>query len=272
MEKKPLLRAWNALGRVDAKLSGDSLPGTGGDAVLMFHSIGDGGFDDISPSVFRSLIARLNETVRFVDLPELFRTDAEKRRVALTFDDGYKGYHNNVVPILAEFDAPSTVFVVASTLETGSTTVDESVRKHSMSPEQVATVANKNLVTIGNHTLTHPNLQSITSRERLREEIVCAKTTIEDKIGTSVDRFCYPYNNVSREAVAVVRECHEWATAGGGWETVLSVDTNPYLIPRVNAARPWWRVRWHLLDRGTHLARGADELQAFVAWVLGQTP
>jgi peptidoglycan/xylan/chitin deacetylase (PgdA/CDA1 family) len=267
MQDGSLLRVWNALGRVDARLTGGTLPATGGDGVLMFHSIGDSGFDDLSPSAFRSLIARLDETVTFVDLPELFKTDSTERRVALTFDDGYEGYHDHVVPILKEFDAPSTVFVVASTLGNGPVTVDENVRGRFMSPEQVASVADEDLVTVGNHTMTHPSLPSVTSRERLREEVTDAKTTIENELGVSVERFCYPYNNVSRAAVSVVRQSHDWAVWGGGWRETLSMQTHPSLVPRVNGAQPWWQLRWHLLDRGKHLARSAEEGLSFLRCV-----
>jgi peptidoglycan/xylan/chitin deacetylase (PgdA/CDA1 family) len=238
----------------------------------MFHSVGDGAFENLTPTAFRELLSRLNDSVTFVDLPEIFETQAPERRIPLTFDNGYRGFHDHVVPILNEYEAPVTVFAVAGTLRQESLSVDEHVDGNYMSPAQLTAVADDELVSIGNHTMTHTNLQAVESSQRLHEEIVEAKTVLEDELGVPVDRFCYPYNNVSREVVSVVKDSHKWAVCGGGWEARLSMATNPYLIPRVNGAKQWWRVRWHLLDRGTHLARGADELQSFVACILGQTP
>lgn len=260
MQDGLLLRAWNALGRVDAGLTGGHLPATGGDGVLMFHSIGDGAHEDLPPTAFRSLIARLDESVTFVDIPELFETESDERRIALTFDDGYEGYHDYVVPILEEFDAPSTVFVVANTLRDGPEPLQEAFREDVMPSDKVAAVADNELVTVGNHTMSHPNLQSVSDHQRLYEEIVRAKEIIEDEIGVSVNRFCYPYNDQTPAALTMVRDSHDFGVAGGGWATILETDTNPYLIPRVNAARPWWRIRWHLLNRSTHLALGIRHL------------
>jgi hypothetical protein len=45
---------------------------------------------------------------------------------------------------------------------------------------------------------------------------------------------------------------------------ILDTDTNPYQVPRINAARPWWLIRWHLLDKSTHLALGVKHLLKYI--------
>jgi peptidoglycan/xylan/chitin deacetylase (PgdA/CDA1 family) len=266
MEGGTLLRAWNALGRVDTIFTDQDIPAEGGDAILMFHSIGGGGHDNLSPTVFRSLISKLNKKVNLVDLPELFETEADERRIALTFDDGYEDYYDHVVPILRDFDAPSTVFIVASTLRNESVSFYKNVDGPFMSSKQLREIADEDLVTIGNHSLTHSNLGSVRSRERLQDEIINAKQIIETDIGVSVNRFCYPYNDLTPEAASVVKRSHDWGVAGGGWEVILDTDTNPYQVPRINAARPWWLIRWQLLDRSTHLALGVKHLLKYIRW------
>jgi peptidoglycan/xylan/chitin deacetylase (PgdA/CDA1 family) len=259
-----MLQVWNALGWLDCRLSNGDVPSVGSDAVLMFHSVGDGGFDDLSPSTFRGLLERLGETVEFVDLPIIYEEPSKRRRVALTFDDGYEGFHDHVVPILEDLGAPATVFVVAGTLTDEQLQVDEAVSGQYMTPAQLQEVAASNLVTIGNHTMTHRNLRNVTSVKKLAYEITDAKRLLEDCLDIDIDRFCYPYNDYTSAAVGVVRRTHEYGVRGGGWEETLSISTNPYLIPRINGSREWWRVRWHLLDRSAHLATGVKELRAAV--------
>jgi len=257
-----ILRVWNSLGRLDAAIRGDEVPATGSDGVLMFHSVGDGAFDNLSPDTFRERIERFNRTVTFADLPEIYENPSEDRRIVLTFDDGYRGFYEHVVPILHEFDIPATVFVVARTLEDQSFVVNEGIGDGYMTPEQLAELANDDLVTIGNHTMTHPDLHELSSPEQLRTEIVAARCLIEEELDTTVDRFCYPGNRSTPVATSIVNDSHNYAVSGGGWKATVSPRTNPYLIPRVNGASERWRVRWHLLDESTHLARSIDEFRA----------
>jgi peptidoglycan/xylan/chitin deacetylase (PgdA/CDA1 family) len=259
-----MLRAWNALGWLDYQLSDGTVPSAGSDAVLMFHSVGDRAFDDLSPASFRRRLQRLDETVEFVDLPTIYEEPSDRKRVALTFDDGYRGFYEHVVPALDDLDIPATVFVVAGTLTDGQLRVDEAVDGRYMSPTQLRDVASADPVTIGNHTMTHPNLGDITAPKQLEREIADAKHLLEDYLDVTVDRFCYPYNDYTPAAVRVARRTHEYAVRGGGWEQTVSIHTNPYLIPRVNGSREWWRLRWHLLDRSAHLATAVKEFRAAV--------
>ncbi|MDI6780495.1 MAG: polysaccharide deacetylase family protein [bacterium] len=94
----------------------------------------------------------------------------------------------------------------------------------------------------GGHTLTHPNLPSL-SREEMRKEIEESKKVIEERLGEPVILFSYPnggatshYNEVVKE---VVQECGyvNATTSDGG-----VVDTNSALY-----AMPRWGVD-NLLD------------------------
>jgi len=253
-------RVWEGLGRLDAFLSDGEVPATGRDAILMFHSVGDDAFDDVSPTVFRRLLERLSETVEFVDLPTVHRDVTEQKRIALTFDDGYAGFPEHVVPVLNDLGVPATVFVVAATLRDESLYVDDEIGEQYMTAAELRGLVDERQVTIGNHTMTHPNLETVDDGARLEREIIDAKRLLEDELDVSVDRFCYPYNNYTAVAHNLVRRSHEYAVCGGGWKRAVSIHANPYLLPRVNGAVEWWRLRWHLLDRSSRLATAADEL------------
>ena len=49
---------------------------------------------------------------------------------------------------------------------------------------------------IGSHSLTHPYLSKI-DPQKAWEEINTSKVILEDKLGTEIRAFCYPYGGLS---------------------------------------------------------------------------
>jgi peptidoglycan/xylan/chitin deacetylase (PgdA/CDA1 family) len=66
------------------------------------------------------------------------------------------------------------------------------------------------VVTIGSHTLTHPILPSI-SDEALEREIVDSRRILEQRLGRTVDLFCYPNGSLDRRVHAVVARTYRAA-------------------------------------------------------------
>jgi hypothetical protein len=109
-----------------------------------------------------------------------------------------------------------------------------------VSADQLATLAEHDLVTIGNHTKSHPRLPRIEDEATLREEIVGAREALEAMIDAPVREFCYPYYRYDERSLAVVRESHDYAVAGPpghpvvGPEGGIDADTDPCLVPRID--------------------------------------
>ena len=101
-----LLRGWRAVAYVGyySRLTAVYDDGTNG--VLRYHSVGGGFYDNISPARLRKDIAYLDSEYEIVDLPAV-RDSEGTNKVALTFDDGYRDFYRNVVPIL-EFGETET--------------------------------------------------------------------------------------------------------------------------------------------------------------------
>jgi peptidoglycan/xylan/chitin deacetylase (PgdA/CDA1 family) len=66
-------------------------------------------------------------------------------------------------------------------------------------------------VEIGGHTVTHPQLDTLT-RTSVREEVAGCKRRIEDALGHRVDAFAYPHGYSSRTVRRLVREAG-WTSA-----------------------------------------------------------
>jgi len=221
--------------------------------VLVYHSVGGGGYDDISPDRFRRQLEWLTATYDLVDLPAVLER-GERKRVALTFDDALRSFHGTVRPLLREFSVPATVFAIGAAVSDPPGI--ETIRGEPlMTAEQLRAAADDPLVTVGSHTANHVALSGITDDTALREEINGGTERIEAEVGVSVDRFSYPFYEFSEEAREIVSERHGYAVRGGGSESLIDATTDPYLLPRINGAAPLSTLKFTVSDAKKHLTR-----------------
>jgi len=239
--------SWRLCAALDARL-GVGTPGTR-NAVMMYHSVngGEGNATGrrFDPEALRAQLAWLDARYDIVDLPEVLETGATPR-VALTFDDGYRDFRTHALPVLRAFDAPATVFVIADRIGGRS---GNGVAY--LDADDVAVLGDADRITVGNHTRTHAHLDRLDS-DAIRDEIVGAQERLESRFGLDVTRFCYPYSDHSLAAVDVVRESHDYATAGDG---LIARRADPALLPRIDGAQPPSVVHWELTGAAERLRR-----------------
>jgi len=259
------LRLWATLANLNATLgASDALDGTG-NAVLMYHSVGNSfGYPDgsvYSAARFRDDLRYISDNYELVDLPRVLETDTPDKRVALTFDDGFRDFYTTALPILREFDAPCTVFLVSDIVlgNLSPTTVfdldaTEAANVETMDATDVSALVDDDLVTIGNHTRTHPNLKTLDDDRDLADEVVGGKRSLEDRFDIEVTRFCYPGGRFDDRSVQCVREAHDVAvTVDRGLLHDSAVD--PMLVPRIDGSRARSVVKWELSDLGDGVRR-----------------
>jgi peptidoglycan/xylan/chitin deacetylase (PgdA/CDA1 family) len=221
--------------------------------VLVYHSVGGGGYDDVPPDRFRRQLEWLTATYDLVDLPAVLER-GERKRVALTFDDALRSFHETVRPLLREFSVPATVFAIGAAVSDPPGI--ETIRGEPlMTAEQLRAAAADPLVTIGSHTMNHVSLPEIDDDAELRTEIDGGTERIEREVGVSVDRFCYPFYEWSEEARGIVSERHDYAVRGGGSTVLIDETTDPYLIPRINGAAPLSTLKFTVSDTKKHVTR-----------------
>ena len=133
--------------------------------VLMYHAVADDpwGWEGLfmTPEGMRShlqwLLDNGYDPIFFSDLAHI---DDYDRPVILTFDDGYNDNYTELLPILQEFGAKATVFVIAGNVD---------VNPNFMTSEQVKALADSGLVDIQSHTVNHMELASLTEEQQLTE-------------------------------------------------------------------------------------------------------
>lgn len=186
--------------------------------ILMYHYVNDEeplkSKLGISPKTFERQMRFLREhKYNILSLDELADLIKNKKKmppktVAITFDDGYLDNYTNVFPVLKKYRIPATIFVV----------VDRLGRRYGndyyVDAAQLKEMLDSGLITIGSHSLSHPNLSEDLSEDELKKEIGQSKQTLEEMLAVPIKFFSYPFGGVSRKARDLVREFGYKAAVG----------------------------------------------------------
>lgn len=103
-----------------------------------------------------------------------------RNSVVITIDDGYKD-NLGAVKILKEFEFPATLFV----------TVNRIGKPEFLSEADIRSILQETKITLGSHTLTHPDLPAI-SNEELKKELSGSKHALERQFKTRIETLAYP--------------------------------------------------------------------------------
>ncbi len=168
--------------------------------ILMYHRVARlGAYDQltVTPERFEQQIAALASRWRPIGLPaavdQLEAGTPAANAVAVTFDDGYRDNLVHALPVLRRHRVPATIFVTA---RFGDGTLrhpryaGEPGRLH-LDWDEIAALASEPGITIGSHSLTHPHLTRLDDAA-VDAEIAGSRTEIAERIGRTVDFFCYP--------------------------------------------------------------------------------
>ena len=190
-------------------------------AVLTFHSVdGSGSVLSIAPGELRSLVQSIRRGGHtIVPLRDLLEEPAAGGRIALTFDDGVRSLHDHALGVLADLDAPATVFLTTGWLGRDNqwpTMPADAPRMAMLDWSQVDDLRRAGWA-IEAHTVNHPDLRELSDAEIDRELADC-DAAIADRTGTRPTIFAYPYGHWDERVEARVAGRYDFAvTAGMGF-------------------------------------------------------
>lgn len=268
-EPRPAL--WRVLAALDWQLQVTATFSGSADAILLYHSVGGvSGADyrwDLPTAIFREQLRVLAARFKIVDLVEIAENPgADRKRVAITFDDGFASVADAALPVLREFDAPATVFLSPAFLDWERSSLF--CRRHNLpdmaadaalSTEAAAKLASDPLITIGNHTETHPNLGDLSSRSMIEAEVRAGKRGLEERLGVSVERFSYPYGVVDERARCVVADLHDLAVTSQ--PALVGPSADPYALSRLDGCQPTSTLCFEVTDAADRLRRIVRRIQ-----------
>ena len=143
-----------------------------------------------------------------------------KKSVLLTFDDGYKGVYTYAIPELKKRDMKATFFILVNFLDV----------LEGDYPYLTTELANDPLFSIGSHTLTHPYLNLLDEKEKVKE-IAESKKFLEEIVGREVKSFAYPTGAYDKSVIKAV--------IAAGYDVAFSVQDRGILheLPRYSIPR-----------------------------------
>lgn len=176
--------------------------------ILTYHSLEDSGsVISTSPSAFgmqMKYLAQngyqslsLAEAVVFIDERKPFPAKA----FVMTFDDGYQNNYTRAFPIMREFGFKGTIFLISAYCEKSWPGDGSSLEARPMLSWSEIKEMHKYGIEFGAHTSTHPDLTRIPIGQA-EWEVRQSKEAIQDRLGTEVTTFAYPYGRLN----AIVRE------------------------------------------------------------------
>ena len=206
---------------VDTSLipSGRSVP------VLMYHGVSNEpwGLEGLfmAPESLRQHLRFFRENgydlLFFSDLTHL---DDYDKPVLLTFDDGYLDNYSQLFPILQEFQAKATVFMIAHNVD---------YNPNFMTGSQIKELADSGLVDMQSHTVNHQELASM-SPEQQRAEMRDSQLMLARITGKIPYVLSYPAGKYNDDTERIAPEYYDFGlkSRGGLW----TVDDNFFTIDR----------------------------------------
>ncbi|MDX6605698.1 MAG: hypothetical protein QOD14_238 [Solirubrobacterales bacterium] len=199
-------------------------------SVLTYHGVADLPLSEdpyrlmIPSERLRAQIAALRAAgVEFVTVAELWRRTVDGSPphglVALTFDDAFLNLLDPLLS-LAEEGVPTTVYAVTDWIGGLHPRFDDPEHASILTGEQLRELAEAG-VEIGGHTVSHPDLSTLTYR-RCLDELRDCREQLESTIGLPVLTAAYPFGRYSEAAMRAAEEAgYQVAVAeegGRGWE------------------------------------------------------
>lgn len=179
--------------------------------ILTYHAVSDEPSRIAVPrALFRKQMAHLRQAgYRAVTFAEAARAldegSRESKVVCVTFDDAYRSVLENAVPVLQEAGFIATIFVPTAY-------VGDANRWDTETPPggwpilswDELRALSRDGFEIGSHTSTHPHLPTLDDAS-LVEELAGSRRELEQRLGTEVSSFCYPFGDHDARTRAAVR-------------------------------------------------------------------
>ncbi|MBP9816812.1 MAG: polysaccharide deacetylase family protein [Candidatus Pacebacteria bacterium] len=197
-------------------------------SVLMYHAVNASGWKHaVTPDEFKRQMEYLMRKRTPVSVADVVAYATEEKKlkngsVAVTFDDGYADFRTTVLPVINALRIPVTLF-----LTTNLTIHTSSVNPPRLSSEDVAALAQEELVSIESHGRTHRHFNELAPDE-VQLELRESMRDIEKMTGKSSRYFAYPYGARSEEV--------ERATHAAGYDASFSI-TEGFIRPGDNLLR-----------------------------------
>jgi peptidoglycan/xylan/chitin deacetylase (PgdA/CDA1 family) len=234
-----------------SRLRPAGVPTSAGPWIAMYHSVADRAQDPYRVTVTpdrldRQLRLLRRQGLRGVTMSRLLAARAvgeDRYLVGLTFDDGYRDFVDNALPLLLRYDCAATVFVLPGRLGGDNAWDPLGPRKILLDADGIRRAADAGMEIVS-HGLTHVDLTRADDRV-LREETAGSRALLSELTNRQVTGFCYPYGTVDRRVIHAVRD------AGYHYAVAIAPGAlrGTFALPRAHVGQEdtAWRFRFKQL-------------------------
>ena len=194
------------------------LPRLRGPRILIYHQVGSERAHEINVSVeaFRWQLGWMQSHGEIVSLEDAVkrRGEADSHRLfVVNFDDGYRDVFLNAFPLMAQQRIPFTLYLTSGPIDTPDRF--QTWPGNPLTWDQVCSMIDSGLVTVGAHTHTHPDMRQM-ANEAVVDELDRSNDLIAKRTGVVPEHFTYPKGWWAAEAHDAVTARYLTATLGGG--------------------------------------------------------
>jgi peptidoglycan/xylan/chitin deacetylase (PgdA/CDA1 family) len=201
--------------------------------ILLYHRVGGrGGEIDLPAALFERQLQTLVERDRVLTLDQALAglalreaSSGQGGGVVVTIDDGYRDFHDTVLPLLVRYHVPAVLY-----LATGLVAGEGGGEPDALTWSQLAEAVATGLVTVGAHTHDHTDLSRAPERV-CQEEMARSKGLVEERLGVACRHFAYPWAVASPVADRVARRVFDSA-ALDAWRVNRAGATDPWRLGR----------------------------------------
>jgi|CXWL01.1.fsa_nt_gi peptidoglycan/xylan/chitin deacetylase (PgdA/CDA1 family) len=221
--------------------------------VLYYHGVTKGQVPGFSRQM-----RWLKSQGSIIPLRSLVTGDWSGQKVCITFDDGLDNVRQYGLPILRELSIPVTIFAVSGNLgrEPFWAMADCHPDRHEiLSTADQLKEYPPDLIEIGSHTMTHPDLSSLTG-DALAGELLGSRQALEKMLGREVFSLSIPFGSYNQESLSAAREA--------GYRLVVTCDPvvvrpgdSPLAVGRFKVTPDDWSIEFRLKAAGAHQWRRA---------------
>ena len=224
----------------------------GDDLVLCYHAVTAAWPHELSvtPDALGEQVESLvRRGYRGVPFSEIGTGDRRAKRLAVTFDDGYRSVHDEALPVLERLGVPGTVFLPTDWVGRSEPMSWEGIADAAAGPhaaelrcmtwEQVGALAQRGWE-MGSHTCSHPFLTKCDDAT-LAGELRASREILADRLGACAT-IAYPYGDVDERVMAATRDAG-YALAGALPPTWTREDAMAWPRAGIYPVDSAWRFR-----------------------------
>ena len=202
--------------------------------VLMYHSISsDNNIISVSVTNFKKQMKLMSLLGYKGYSLNKINSKTSKKKIIITFDDGYENIFTEAMPILKKFNFSATCFIVNKKIgyfNDWDKNQKNFKKKKLMNKKQINTWIN-NGFEVGSHTMNHYNLKYL-SNDQKKYQILKPKQFFKTNYGINIQSFSYPFGCYNEDCLKILKRNYKFAVTTKR-SRYNKGKFNPLEIPRV---------------------------------------